>query len=175
MTSLQKLISKIHIFTIAFNPQFHWNLPLFYVWEELFYFLFIIWDIYRDNAPFLYDFFLRCKILYCIVRWGKTDKWMTQCSVLPSAKNSLVGLKQPPFALCPSLPNRLIDLATMLFDNARMQHPAVAYKTTLFAMLAKVNVRFAAVFENVTICDCHVFLNVTFQIQSLKKMPCESS
>lgn len=100
---------------------------------------------------------------------------MTQCSVLPSAKNSLVGLKQPPFALCPSLPNRLIDLATMLFDNARMQHPAIAYKTALFAMLAKVNVRFAAVFENVTICDCHVFLNVTFQIQSLKKMPCESS
>lgn len=72
---------------------------------------------------------------------------MTQCSVLPSAKNSLVGLKQPPFALCPSLPNQLIDLATMLFDNARWQRLAVAYKAALFAMLAKVNVRFAAVWK----------------------------
>lgn len=98
-------------------------------------------------CSFFVWFFLRCKILYCIVRWGKTDKWMTQCSVLPSAKNSLVGLKQPPFALCPSLPNQSIDLATMLFDNARRQHLAVAYKTALFATLAKVNIRFAAVFE----------------------------
>lgn len=127
------------------------------VWVKIFFLIIHNMIYLKRICSFFVWFFLRCKILYCIVRWGKTDKWMTQCSVLPSAKNSLVGLKQPPFALCPSLPNQSVDLATMLFDNARRQHLAVAYKTALFATLAKVNIRFAAVFENVTICDCHVF------------------